>query len=175
MGKILFAALALIASLNVGADAYRSRTNPLIFASGANITTSTADTNENTITSFTIPGGSMGPNGWIEIGIEGTAVGGAGNITLRGKLGAKAFMAVVVTSAQENFDLGRVIRNNNAQNVQTSFNAASNAMYSASTSTETTGAIDTSVNQTFTFTSQKGTASDAMVIKHYFVKVYYAP
>lgn len=108
---------------------------------------------EFTMASFTIPGGTLGPNGALQVELLFSMSNQASSTkTMKAKLGTAAFMAPGIGAAAE-LQTTNTIRNRGVQNSQV-------ARYPATVSSDTTSSaiftssVDTSIDQTFSITGQ---------------------
>lgn len=174
MKKILFTCSLLLASL-ASADTAFQTVNPVRVWANSEAVSAPPDTNENTLRSFTLPGGILGPNGWLECSTGWATTNGADDKILRVKLASTNYMAATVTTVATIFNL-TMIANRNSQSAQTIFWPSNNVFaYGSGTVAATTGTVDTSSDQTVSFTCQKETGTDTCTLNGYVCKAFYAP
>jgi hypothetical protein len=119
--------------------------------------------------SFTMPGGSMGPNGYASFIMKLITSSTAGTKTIRCRAGSSSFFNTGFTS-NYNDQLVRVTRcNMGVQNRQIGnrIGSATGAWDSGSSATTHSGdttTLDTSVDQTVVFTGQIAVNTDSMII-----------
>jgi len=159
---------------------WRDRKNPLIFSSG-NPITMPSDTNENIAASIPIPGGAMGPNGWIEVSLLWATAGPTGTKVTRIRMGGtgtdgNSIVAQTLSATVTHKQIEANSRNANSASAQVHPNNAQNdGTNPASTSPNGTGAVNTDVNWTLFINLTKATGSDSAILLSYTVKVYYRP
>lgn len=127
----------------------------------------TGDTNETTLATVTIPGGSMGPNGSLFVetlfGKIGTTAA-----TIRIKLGGTTVRAQS-TGGDASANTAVRVFNRNSQSSQVSFNSA--VVYNSSGSTPNETTIDTSADVSLTITAQLGLGSETITLEAYQVSI----
>lgn len=126
--------------------------------------TAAADTTEQTLFTYTLPGGAMGPNGIIEINCVITVNNNANGKTIRVKFGSTTLHTMALASKLSGgFD--RRIYNAGDQAVQRM--AASTLFHEAGTSGVgvTSATEDTSSNVVIAVTAQKSTAGDTITFQ----------
>jgi len=113
---------------------------------------------------YTIPGGSLGPNGTVEWGRIINNNNSAGAKTYNTYFGGTLFQGVAQTTNPKEAGAG-TLRNRGVETRQIAANAAHGDSGNASTLTKLT--IDSKSDQTFAFTVQLATATDyAMIEAH---------
>lgn len=117
--------------------------------------------------SYTIPGGSLGPNGTIEWGRVINNNNSAGAKTYSMFLGGANIQTVSQTTNPKEGGMG-VVRNRGVEARQISVNAAHGDSGNASTLPKLT--IDTSADTTFTFTMQLAVATDFAMIEGHSIR-----
>ena len=117
---------------------------------------SPSNTNENTVYSFSVPGGTIGNNGSLRICTQFLCTNNANVKTLRIKFGG---VTVLSTPAANAAGAGQFLKiaNRNSESSQ-----ISGIVVSGTTGTITTMAIDTSATQNIEVTVQKATAGDTL-------------
>lgn len=136
----------------------------------------TGTVNETVLSTVTIPGGSIGPNGIIRIYSNWSNTNNANNKTLRIRLnglGTQAILGANVTASGVYSDL-RQVHNVNSESSQKCSQFTFLGGLGASTTT-TTAAIDTSADISLVFTGQLANAADTASIENYTVEVCYRP
>lgn len=127
-----------------------------------------ANTNENTLFSFTIPGGTMGPNGVLKVSYITSCTNSANSKSVKVKLGATTFQTSTVTTVT-GVAIMTSIRNRNATNSQM---AANSAVGDTSASVGlNTGAIDTTQDQTFSITGTKASGAETLALESVIVEL----
>lgn len=127
-----------------------------------------ANTNENTLFSFTVPANSMGPNGVLKVSYITSCTNSANSKSVKVKLGGTTFQTSTVT-AVTGVAIMTSIRNRNATNSQM---AANSAVGDASGSVGlNTGSIDTTQDQILSITGTKASAADALALESVIVEL----
>ena len=132
-----------------------------------------ADTNENTLATCTVPGGSMGVNGQLRVTALWTVNNNANAKTVRIRFGGAsgtAYSAIGLASLVSRLDI-RVIANTGAANSQVGGQSGSDT-YASTANALTTSAVDTSASTTIVFTCQKATAGDTCTLSGYTVELF---
>jgi len=136
----------------------------------------TGTTNETVLSTVTIPGGSIGPNGVIRIyslwSNTNDASGKTARIRLNG-LGTQAVMGAALSTSGVYADY-RQVHNANSESSQKVMQFTFLGGFGAST-TVTTGAIDTTADISLVFTGQLTDTADTISIEAYTVEVCYRP
>ncbi len=133
------------------------RTATLLFSSNTTLS-HTGDTNEVSLTSFTLPGGYMGANGVIFVrALWSVAAAGSSNKTYNIKFGSFYAQASLLTSGYQSMERAIAIVNRNSTSSQVVLPVTG---YTAGTGTFTgsvgTGSIDTTAAVLIDFTVQLG-------------------
>lgn len=135
----------------------------------------TGDLNETTLATVTIPGGAMGPNGFIEIVSLWRFTGSVNAKTMRIKFGSATLWSNAQTTAANVFARdSRSLWNRNSQSSQV-FNAGSAAFTTGGTSAVGTAAIDTSADVSLLFTGQLANSGETVALDGYVVRLFRAP
>lgn len=171
MKKLILLLIAF--SLPCSAASWRNRPNPLLYSCGSEAS-GPADTNENTLKSWTIPGGSMGANGWIVVDMVTTQTNSGNNKTWRVKLGSTNFGAPIPTTAASMRRATKII-NQNSASAQIAFHSANQNSFTVTSSSNTAGTEDTSGDLTLSLTAQKALDSEEMTIRGCTIEVWYVP
>jgi len=136
----------------------------------------TGTTNETVLSTVTIPGGSIGPNGIIRIyslwSNTNDATGKTARIRLNG-LGTQAILGANLSTSGVYADL-RQVHNVNSESSQKFQQFSFLAGLGAST-TVTTAAINTASDISLVFTGQLADSADTISIEAYTVEVCYRP
>lgn len=132
----------------------------------------TGDTNETTLATIPLPGGMLGPNGYLEFDVQWFATDNANNKTLKVKLGGTTLWSVTFAS-QEQLRINRLLFNRNAENSQVMFALGSINSFAQSPASVSTFAIDTSEDQDLTITAQLADGGDTVAVDCYAVRVCY--
>jgi hypothetical protein len=129
-----------------------------------------ADTNENTLRSFTLPGGLMGPNDGLLAILLGTHTSSANTKTWRVKIGTQAMVAAGLTTTAQ-ISTAKYAFNRNVQNSQITGNAAAILGPGTSGTAVTTLAADTAVDNTVAVTVQKASAGETMQLESIMIQL----
>lgn len=130
-----------------------------------------ADTNENTLSTITVP--AMGLHDMIEVETFWSYTNSANNKTLRVRLGGgagTAYLAIVVT-ASATLRSNIAIANAGAANSQIGFTPGTATPFATSTSALLTSAVDTSAGTTIVITGQKATAGETITLVQHSVRL----
>lgn len=141
-----------------------------IYANGAQAL-GAADTNENTVRTFTVPANSMGPNGSVKIFTLWTANNDASVKTAKVKFGGTNYTNLALTSTTGAQTLTR-ITNRNATNSQVGF-AVGSAGITTTAAAVTTSAVDTTADVTVLVTAQKADGTDTLGVDSIEAQVCY--
>ena len=126
----------------------------------------TGDTNEYTLYSLVIPGGTIKANGVLVITALFSMTGSTNTKTLKVKLGGTVFSTTTITASASTISQSSslAIHNRNSQSSQVA--------YSGSTSAAViTGVVDTSVNQTLAITGQLALGTETITLESVVVEV----
>jgi hypothetical protein len=153
----------------------------LTFAtSGSASVTGTAT--ETNLAAIRIPGGSMGPNGSINVNcvwaLTGTVGTKTGSIRFNATAGAVAGSPVntAFSSAAAVFPQTlSIIRNNNSQTAQTQYNSLGTAPFGSPAAALGTTAINTAADSWVNVNATSPTAGEVITLQHCQVTVNYAP
>lgn len=166
-----------LSRLAAGTLGVEGKTIPYVFAQSAVATSVGAVTTETTLATVTIPGGAMGPNGWIEIWFSVTVTNNANNKTHRVRLGGIAGTAIAdATLTTSNGNTRRiVIANRNSASSQiglapTGNNTGAPGSYGAAYAT---ASVNTASNWDLVFTGQKANSADTFTLEAYQVIIQY--
>jgi len=141
-----------------------------MITSSAVAITSPLDTNNNTLATVVIPGGSMGPNGIIRVTLWVT-MSGSTNKLFRLRLGGVTLGThTLSTSATAQCQYEIANRNNESLQIGQTNSAQSFREFAAGAVFLTT-AINTAVDQNLTFEVQKTTGAENYIIERYSVEV----
>lgn len=135
------------------------------------------DTATNTLVTQAIPGGAIGPNGWVETDIlVSRAATGVGVCTFQVFMGTQQFgINTTMAAANLHYHSTRRIDNKGAQNVQ-KFNPvfASYQLEGGGATAMGSGAIDTSASWNFIIKSfNASTETQVLTLEKWSVKCYY--
>jgi hypothetical protein len=129
---------------------------------------------EVTAYSITVPGGLIGSNGYINLYILATCTNNANVKTIRAKLGGTTYFdpnlaADLDSSSGAAFE--RKIANRNSQSSQVVISKSSVASYSTVPAANTSGTVNTAIDQTLAITLQPSTENDNLKIEAYSIEV----
>lgn len=142
------------------------RTGSLLFSSNTQLS-HTGDTNDFTLTSFTLPGNVMGANGALIVrALWSISVTSASNKTYNIKFGAFNAQASVLTSGFLYVERWIAIVNRNSTGSQICLPATGYAAgVGSNTGTVATGSVDTTAAVTVSFTAQLATAAQTIALE----------
>lgn len=151
------------------------RTPKIIAASGAAIN-NTGDTNENTLATITIPAGTMGPNGIVNVMALWSTTANTNTKTCKIKFGGTIVQQLSHTTAVMLTTQGKaIVQNRNATNSQICQSVSNYGYGAANSAANVTAAIDTTAAVNITLTAQCVTSgTDTITLDRYFVEVIYA-
>jgi len=146
--------------------------NPKLILSGGAGWSTTGDTNENTLTSVTIPGGSLGPNGTIMLYTIWSFTSSVNTKTMRIRFNSLAgnilLNTTVTTSAT-----GHYISRSSNLNSQSSQIVFANGTTGGSANPVSNLAVDTSADTVIYFRGLNGLSSETIKLESYLVEVFY--
>lgn len=131
----------------------------------------TGDTSERTI-ALTIPGGSMGPNGQLEIVTLWTFTNNGNTKTPRVRFGGTSgtlYESLTVTNLATCQNIA-IIRNVNSESAQVG-GYSGTVPFSTSTNSPVTSTVDTSSDTTVVLSNQKATATDNFALEAFSIMV----
>ena len=134
-----------------------------------------ADTSEDILATITVPAGAIGANGQLRIWQLWSCTNNANSKTMRVRLGGVSgtqFLNAGVASIAS-WQNVTIIRNRNSQSSQIGYANNQGTPFAITTTTNQTGAVDTSASQDIVISGQKGTAGDALTLEAYMVELYY--
>lgn len=133
-------------------------------------TSVTGTTTETTLASVTIPGGTIGPNGLVEVLLGATMTSNTNAKSVRVRLGGTEVQLVVIATAVAGFRGSFGITNAGAQNAQFALTggASGYGVYAAGVNRM---AVDTSVDQSLTITVSLASAADTFALESAHVSV----
>lgn len=147
------------------------QSGPVTIARNFTQITAPADTNENTLVSCVIPGGSLGPNGLLRVFITATTTNNANAKNPRIKFGGTTFRApnLASTAAWQDWVW---IRNRNDEKVQFSHaSGGAGQIGTTGSATPVTATVDTTVDQPLLITMQKAVGTDVITLESYLIEV----
>lgn len=136
----------------------------------------TGDTSEHTFATVTIPGGSMGPNGFIRIRVQTGQTNNANNKTLRIKFDGNTVVTTTgsVTGSSATSRIVQV-HNRNSESSQVMHGSSAAADPGETSVAVTTMSVDTSADKTLLITGQLTNSGDELALEAYSVEVCYLP
>ena len=153
--------------------AFRPRSRISVLGASAVAVSGAADTSENTLATITVPAGSMGLNGEIEVDIRVTYNSNANNKTFRCRWGGGA--GTVVWGPTRTTQLGSTTRikitNRGAANSQVHSSINNNDASTADGNAGGTASVNTAVETTIVITAQKANAGDTATLESYSAKL----
>lgn len=144
--------------------------NVLPFQSGAASAALTGSTSETVLATLTLPGGTLGPNGSINVDALWSNNNSAGTKTLRCRFGGLTGM-IFGTSTSSTTVAARAtgfMQNRNSASAQIGSN---NAGFIASNAAHNTGVLDTANAQDIVITGQLGVGTDSMTLEGYTIRI----
>lgn len=130
----------------------------------------TGDLVEFTLATVTLPAGTLGPNGWVEIEALWSHTNNANNKTLRIKFGGTNYFSLAVTTGDMDRAVAKV---QNRNNVGSQVGGPANRRGFENGSTVITSGVNTSADVTILITGQLANAADAVNLESYSVKAFY--
>jgi hypothetical protein len=143
---------------------------PRLLAASAVAVSVTGTTNETALATVAIPAGAMGLNGGLHVYTTWSMTNSANAKTPRVRLGGiagTAFMAVGFTTAATFTDFRRIRNRNSASSQVASAASASSAAFGATSTSVTTGAVDTSVSQDLVISGLLASAAETLTLESY--------
>lgn len=137
-----------------------------------------AGTTEEVLATITIPGGAMGPNGWIALTTVWEAPSTVNNKLLRVRVGGisgSAFLGLAIAGASNAY-INRVtyIRNQNSESSQqANYTFAAATSFAGSTLAPPTASVDTTADWDIVITGQRTVAGEVITLSSYQVIVCY--
>lgn len=143
-----------------------------VIAASATAVSGSADTNENTLATVTIPAGIMGLNGIIRVTSHWTFTGSVNSKTWRVKFGSMSVQDNGTTTAGvTSIRCMSEVRNVGATNSQKGNSYTLTFAGSVPATAPTTAAIDTTAAVTLLLTGQKGLAGETLTLDSYLVEL----
>ena len=143
---------------------------PRLIASDAVLASHTGDTNEMVIKTYTIPGGSIGPNGYIKIEFVGFAGASNANVkTIRPKLGGNLLVAASLASAIST-KLELWVAADGANDAQ---NYLQIGGFTTTSGSVQTGALDMTQDQSLTISALLADAGDTVGVQMVRIETVY--
>lgn len=145
---------------------------PLTFQSAVAVA-HTGNTTETALATVTIPGGSIGANGSVEISPMFTVTNNANIKRLRIRLGGTEIANWPITTLDLIRPLTLIIHNVNSQSSQKAPTASLTGIQAGSGATPATASVNTAVDANITITAELANAADALTLQSYLVRVNY--
>lgn len=167
-----------LSRVRAGTLAVEGKAVPYVFAQTGTAVSVSAVTTEETLATITIPGGAMGPNGWVQVIFAADVTANANTKSLRVRVGGSAGTVYVnrnITSAGT-FGTSRILHiiNNNSQSSQKAGTNAINTVGLGDQSAAVpTSSVDTSANWDLVIAGQKAVTGDTITLTAYQVIIYY--
>jgi hypothetical protein len=146
--------------------------NPKLVLVGGTGWSTTGDTNENTLTSVTIPGGSLGPNGTLSIDTLWSYTNSANTKTMRIRFGSLAGNILLNITATTTATARFLSRSSNL-NSQSSQIVFANGSIGNSGNPVSNLTVDTTVDSILYFRGLNGLSSETIKLESYLVEVFY--
>lgn len=144
-----------------------------LLAQGAGLSVDPGSTSEQDLVSILLPGGLMGTVGELEVVTMWEGTVNANTKTTKVKLGGTAFLNTTGLTSNASYLLPPTrIANFGAQNSQRSYPAANGNASTATGTSATTGAIDTSAPTTLAISGTKATGTDTLTLSYYSIRLY---
>lgn len=151
-----------------------SASSPVILGIGATAASITGTVNETTLATISIPAGSMGPNGQIEVISHWTYPSSANNKILRIKIGSTTFWQVTLTTNANLHTYFRVCNRNSAAS-QVGFTLSGGISgFGQSGSAIITGTENTNTTLNMVLTAQLANTGETIQLESYLAKLYRA-
>ncbi len=166
-----------LSRVSAGTLAVEGRLIPYVFAQTGTAVSVGAVTTEAALATITIPGGAIGPNGWVEIYTSFSFTGSTNTKALRvraGGISGSAFFDITLNVAtQLNYARLTQIINNNSQSSQKGFSVTGGAGTGLGSAALPTASVNTASNWDLVITGQKGLAGDTLTLESYKVVICY--
>lgn len=166
-----------LSRVRAGTLAVEGKVVPYVFAQTGTAVSVSAVTTEEALATITIPGGAMGPNGWVEIYTSFSFTGSTNTKALRiragGIAGGAFFDITLSTATQVNSARLTQIINNNSQSSQKGFSVTGGTGTGVGTAALPTTSVNTASNWDLVITGQKGSAGETLTLESYKVIIYY--
>jgi hypothetical protein len=143
---------------------------PILLAASAVAVPLTGTTNETALATVSIPAGSMGLNGAVQVSTAWSITSSANNKTMRVRFGGVSGTQYLASALTTNTTLGdiRTIRNRGAANSQVGMLSATNpGGYGNTSNAITTGAIDTAAAVDVVISGQLASAAETITLEAY--------
>lgn len=135
----------------------------------------TGDTNENTVATISVPGGAMGPNGFIRIISLWSTTANTNTKTMRTKFNGTTYTTLSHTAGTATSgQVMTIINNRNSLSSQVGGQSVFSGLGGSITAGVTTSAHATAGDLNITLTAQCAVGSDTITLERYTVEVCYA-
>lgn len=128
----------------------------------------TGTSSETVLATYTLKGGTMGPNGAVRVSFAATHTNSANNKTYYVRIGSMLF-ATLNTTTTATVQEARLVRNRGNEASQVSFNGGTGAV--VSTVAMATGSVNTKNDQLLTISGQLGSASETITLEGYTIEL----
>lgn len=142
----------------------------IILAQSAVAASVTGTVTETALATVTIPAGSLGANGLVEVIAVWTTTNSANNKSLKVKLGSTAFLNVTATTTASAQTFTRAA-NRNSTSSQLGYSAGATG-FSTSTGANFTASLDTTADVTLTITGTLTNTGETITLEGYTVRIY---
>jgi len=148
----------------------------IVFAKSAVQVSLTGNTNETTLATITLPGGTIGPNGIIRVRADFSLTNSANNKTLRIRLGGASgtiigsFVPTTVPAVQMDYLCSN--RNSASSQYSNGFNTRGTDQL-LSSNASATASINTASSQDVVITGQLASGAETVTLERYFLEVLY--
>ena len=149
---------------------------PYVLAQSGTAASVGAVITEAALATITVPGGAMGPNGWIVVQVNFSCNNNANNKIMRLRVGGAAGTLFFETTQTTNIFVSRLVHiiNNNSQSAQKTSSAFGNVQgYGAGASAPPTATVSTASDWDIVIAGQKAVAGDTLTLDAYQVIVCY--
>ncbi len=143
----------------------------LAFSSGTSVT-APANTAENTLQSFTLPGGSLGANGFLRLTALIECTDSAGTKTFWFRIGGVNIMATVFGAGNASAFYEQVFFNRNSQSANGYQNG--NTARGPSAGLMVSTSINTAIDQTVSLVAAKSNGADSIICRYFAAEVGFA-
>jgi hypothetical protein len=149
---------------------------PYVFAQSGTAVSVSAVTSEETLATITIPGGAMGPNGWVGVSTIWSCNNDADAKTGRVRVGGGAGTAFFGVNMSSNVGLSRavyVVNSNSASSQKANIAGGNAGGTGVFTSAAPTASVNTASDWDLVITGQKADSADTLTLEAYQVIICY--
>jgi hypothetical protein len=167
-----------LARARAGTLTVEGKSVPYVFAQSGAAASVGAVTTEEALATITIPGGAMGPNGWVRVWVSYNMTGSTNAKTLKVRVGGAAgtiFLDIGLNvGTQLSYTREVTAINANSETAQKSFSQRNTANgTSTATAVVNTASVDTTADWDLVITGQKASAGETLTLNSYQVLVCY--